>query len=841
MLRCPVCGSSNQDGAGVCGECGASMISEESIRCPRCGILNPPDNRHCESCGARLVPLGAPRSPVEPKSDRDLNDGYPAAGIGSDEEPADQMPLKGPSLPGSAFEETSRPPITSAASGASDWLSDLRSSVPDEVYDFGDSGTAADLGGGDELPDWVNGDISAVDAISPGPAPPGDAVFDGLMPEDGKLPNWLQEIRPEGDTSSDVGKAADWEGSEAARESSRADEASDQAELPVWLRQAASASVDAEQLASVDAVDVDRGADADALPDWLRDVTQSVDGETGSVYTDLPVVKEAEYFSDLPNLPGDGVPEPTAVAELTDLPSWLRDIMPSEVSEYIGAPSAEADSETETTRQLEGLDWLGEALPTSASGAAERAQLVSDQPDAVPADSSASGRVPPSGEPVRARPVLAETAASDTHARLTPESPENAGVPDWLSELVSLAQSEDYRKDEPIALASEMQREAAQGTGSATRSLGEAPTFNIEDDSGLATALGLSQDDFPEWLKALRPVSESLDSEVEEEAVEIGGVLDGLRGVIPAAPAVGTIHTGVASGLAGTPDSTIARAQLLQGLLARTPQVTRSVTDQRRRDSGLRVWRWLVELVIVVVVLVTLSWPYLTGNSRQLTRPRVEIPGVDSVFDLVDGVGPSDALLVAFEYGPAEAEELDLLATAVLRHVVAQGARIRVVSTRPEGSAMAVRVMKSLAPDGDTEGWYDLIGYRPGGATAVSQLLFASDIDTVAVLVLTANPVVLRWWVEQAQLLGESVPVAAGVSAGLEPVAIPYFDGSARQLSGMVSGLTGAAYYEQTLLGFSGQASHRLDALAAGHLAVVGLIVIGALIHVSGGAGRKGE
>jgi len=908
------------------------MVSEESIRCPMCGILNPADNVHCESCGARLeplnAPLNAPRSSDKPQSDRDINSGYSVARMGSAEEPADQMPLKGPSLPGSAVEDTSRSPIPSAASKSGDWLSDLRASVPDEVYDLDDTGRPADVGEGDKLPGWLDDDISVADAISPGPAPAGDAVFDGLMPGDGELPDWLQEMRPLDDTSPDTDESGDsddviisqresifavsdddsdglelstedeWKGTEAALERSAAAEVSDQVKLPDWLRQTASTGADIERQNAVDEVSVEPGVhaegDADDLPEWLREVTQSVDRETGDLATkESPVFRDGERFSDpsilphegtgvepdavshtnaveqegrdvrvfretgqLSDLPDwidrvvptsadygtkpadDGMPESTAAPELTNLPDWLREIMPTEVSEELRPPSIQADSDTEAAQQGESLDWLGGTLPAAAPEVTDGTQLVSDISDIGPTGTVRAGSTPEmaSGrEPGGLGSALEETASSDAVARPALESPESGEVPGWLRDLVSSAQSQGSRKDEPVALASEMQY------GAAVRSMDDAPVFDTQDDSGLATALGLSQADIPEWLEALRPDSESLESDLEEEPVEIGGILDGLRGALPTASAMETIHTHVNHESIETPDSTLARAQLLQGLLARTPQVTRSAPGQHRTGSGIRIGRWLVVLVIAAVVFATLIWPYLTGVSPQLTRLQVEMPGADSVFGFVNGLGPSDIVLVAFEYGPGEAEELDLLATAVLGHIVAQGSRIRIVSTRPEGSAMAVNVMEPLAPDDAGAGWYDHIGYRPGGAVAISQLLSASDIDTAAVLVLTANPSVLRWWVEQSRLPGGNIPVAACIGAGLEPVAGPYFAGGAQQLAGVVSGLTGAAYYEQILLGVSGQASHRLDALAAGHLAVAGLIVIGALIHGPGRAGRKGE
>ena len=81
-------------------------------------------------------------------------------------------------------------------------------------------------------------------------------------------------------------------------------------------------------------------------------------------------------------------------------------------------------------------------------------------------------------------------------------------------------------------------------------------------------------------------------------------------------------------------------------------------------------------------------------------------------------------------------------------------------------------------------------------------------------------------------------PIVAGVSTILESATSPYLDASAGQLEGAIHGLSGAAAYEK-LYGSSGQATQRLDTLAAGHIAMVGLMIIGAIFHTLGGLRRR--
>jgi hypothetical protein len=87
-----------------------------------------------------------------------------------------------------------------------------------------------------------------------------------------------------------------------------------------------------------------------------------------------------------------------------------------------------------------------------------------------------------------------------------------------------------------------------------------------------------------------------------------------------------------------------------------------------------------------------------------------------------------------------------------------------------------------------------------------------------------------QYWVEYAGAR-HGVPIAAGLAAVMLTTFTPYLDSG--QLSGLVSGLKGAAEYEQ-LLGVSGQGTRGMDAQSSAHLAIIVLVVFGNIAYFRG-------
>jgi hypothetical protein len=242
------------------------------------------------------------------------------------------------------------------------------------------------------------------------------------------------------------------------------------------------------------------------------------------------------------------------------------------------------------------------------------------------------------------------------------------------------------------------------------------------------------------------------------------------------------------------------------------------------------------------------------------------------LYEAIGSLDSGSAALVAFDYDPATSGEMDILARAIVGHLMDRRTRIVAVSLLPAGAATAQDLLDDLAREceGYRDGYgqsYANLGFVAGQAAAVR--LLAQSLETAApsdfygtslsqldiseglygahsfdlIVELAATPDSMRWWIEQAGApLG--VPVGAGVSASIAPWVRPYFETEPKLLVGLLGGESDAAMYDAYLQGqdhVTGPFSTRLDSQLAGHLLLVCLILVGnGAYMVRRSKGRKG-
>jgi hypothetical protein len=520
-------------------------------------------------------------------------------------------------------------------------------------------------------------------------------------------------------------------------------------------------------------------------------------------------------------------------------------------------------------------DWLAAVSDSAATGLPE--WLVEDDDESIPP--AADSALPTPGLAQEARPAPADAAPPEEEADSLPSwlsqtgadfSPIDeahalrptakigelsiaggetrvaaAGLPDWLASLDSLAELEELAED------------AAP----------ETPDRPPADSRDAPVEPELAQAAIPEWLQALKPkeLVEGVTGAGRAagfELVETDGVLQGVRGALAAEAIVSAPPaTRTPSRLAVTEQQQVHTRTLEQivrpGLAPKPPSTT-----------ARPVWERLERAVIPIVVFLAILWPTVLGGSPLTDGDAAAIlpPGVSDTFNLIELMPDSALAVVAFDYSPAEAGELEPLSSVLVRHLMSRGARILATSTTPTGSEIAQGVLDKLNDDyGYVYGTdYLNLGYVPGGAAGLQafaatpwRLFSGADYlrttrasraapaassltdslaDANLILIVTAARDDLAAWIEQVGRLPdmEKVGMAAGVSAGLEPWARPYYQSDSRQLSGLVSGIPGASQYELLInQQYSLRQSHAATDVRDGQmvgLAAVSLVIAAGLV-----------
>jgi hypothetical protein len=728
------------------------------------------------------------------------------------------------------------PPELAPQKPATDWLAALRQATPEmeaeqpqaeveiPAWSHDESGVAPQAIGGvpaydQDVPDWLR-------AIQT----PGESTEPAAQPADEGVPDWLKGAGivaagaaalssfAEEESPQPISQkpATDWLATlRQATPEMESGQVAEEAE-PDWLREESGAAPQA--IGGVHAYDQD-------VPDWLRE-------ESGVAFTPAqPVAAESQDDGGVPDWlqglgavtvgaaavaasraeePADeGVPDwlrdettpPVQSAAVGEVPDWLREAEPAPAIAF------ETPEETEAG---ETPDWLRNLAPVAdmAAVAVEASEEIEQPEETAEPEPEEESWVS------KAAPVAAAglAAAAVVGAAKKPEQAESAPaeMPEWLKEI---------RQEQQVTQAA-------------------IPVPPPE-------AAGLTQTEIPAWLEAMRPTEEAGEPREAETPLETEGPLAGILNALPPAPIMGEI-----SGLPAKLQFTIsaedqARAGVLKELLTQHAVAPASVEQFIVKGSVVRrrALRWVVAFLIIAALFIPMGIDInrstglpLMPTATNMFMPPANMSAAVQIAKIAQL--PNSKVLVVFDYDATQSGEMNRVAIALLKSPALGRAQLQIASLNPQGSAMAQTVLKNFPDLRHTD-----LGFAPGQINGV-QAVLAKAGNVNLIIDLAASPETVRWWAEQLKANRDQTPLVAGISAGAEPLTMPYVQSG--QVKGLVSGFPGAVAYLNAAQQMNTYDQKQikdyqipLDALTLANYVMVGLIIFGLIAALLRGARRR--
>lgn len=735
------------------------------------------------------------------------------------------------------------------------WLADLDSeAIQTARTEEAAEDEAAPEAETEEAPDW----LASFDAEEEGawamPETAGDET-----PAEEDLPDWLAEVDEATADAAAIDAAAIDAGAEeaaGAAEEDEQEEALPADEIPSWLQELAPEAkegdgeeADEELTAILGAMDA-----GDDMPDWLTE-EDATTPEEAEALTEAPMEasleEEDDVFAGFEDSAPEGAPAAPEVEE-EGLFDWSDVDAPPEEGE---AP-AEIDF---TAAAEEALDF-GEPFDLPVEMEDSDRVPAEDLPDwlgDVMADVDAEA---PAGEEADI-PASAEEAAADLEN--VPEQLAGSALPEWLEDSLP----EEAAPAEPTPLEEMPDWIQAAGQSFLSEAEEEAPGAGVEDeeqmeefDLGLETsgewedlleglpppeptAEEVREAEIPDWVQALKPqemTGEEPETREPQTPAETSGPLAGLQGVIGVEPAVTEPRS-------TSPMAPLAPSKEQERQAALLRQLTRSEESEAivvapAAETAASPWvRALLTLLLLATVLVGLFVPGLLETTPQTT-------GVAQAQDAI-AAASGQPVLVAFDYTPAMAADLDGQARLLLEALAEGDSPVLFISQSPAGLALAQQAVEQV--DGLES---RRLGYLPGEAIGLRRLAACletgsacrpiaglggqeaveiSAADLGLIVVFAADRDSLINWIEQVDA-ATAIPMVAGVTQALAPVAGPYV--TSGQLDGLLAGFPATAALQAESGEMSNRTQAELEMLTLAQWLVVVLFVLGNLLYLAFGA-----
>ncbi|MCX7836074.1 MAG: hypothetical protein N2450_08430 [bacterium] len=251
--------------------------------------------------------------------------------------------------------------------------------------------------------------------------------------------------------------------------------------------------------------------------------------------------------------------------------------------------------------------------------------------------------------------------------------------------------------------------------------------------------------------------------------------------------------------------------------------------------------RWIYLFVLLAVALPLIL---------PINLPLSPSGPVMSFYKAIESIPKGSIVLISNDYDPGSKAELYPMTEAVLYHLFKRNCRVVMLSLFPAGPPMSERAVARVTEDlPNLQYGTDFVnlGYKDGREAVLVEMgrsirsAFPKDYrgipyDSIALLKEVENyssfALVIsisvgypgtKEYVQYAQ--GRfNLKLLAGAAAVSVPEYSAYYNSG--QLSGMLTGISGAAEYEE-LIGRRALAAKAIDAQAIGHMVIILLIVLG--------------
>jgi hypothetical protein len=247
-----------------------------------------------------------------------------------------------------------------------------------------------------------------------------------------------------------------------------------------------------------------------------------------------------------------------------------------------------------------------------------------------------------------------------------------------------------------------------------------------------------------------------------------------------------------------------------------------------------------------------------------LTISQNIMPQTQKLFDFIEAIPQNDkVVLIAFDYTPQTMPECRPMAIALLKHCFARSLPVIGVSYDPQGPGLAVEAFATVVDEINAQATtredsliygedYVYLGWKSGRIAALLEMgenikgvyprdHFRNAVDSfplmqrvnnykqVAIAIVLAAADYPLDWIRYPQTR-YGVKVGAGLTAVMAPKYYPFVQTG--QISGMMSGMKGAAEYEKLILnkGYAqelGTAETGMNSQSMIHILIIVFIILG--------------